>query len=113
MNPQNYNQIPQGQAAPQGYGANAQARAMAAAHPQAQPMQRPQQIPTQAQPMQRPQQLKPNVLVMLPEQCPPVHLAPRPSLLLRKTPLLLNKFVLPNPWYRILKLPNQYLSSSP
>ncbi len=49
MNPQNYNQIPQGQAAPQGHGANAQARAMAAAHPQAQPMQRPQQIPTQAQ----------------------------------------------------------------
>lgn len=43
MNPQNYNQIPQGQAAPQGYGANAQARAMAAAHPVAQPMQRPQQ----------------------------------------------------------------------
>lgn len=43
MNPQNYNQVPQGQPAPQAYGANAQARAMAAAHPAAQPMQRPQQ----------------------------------------------------------------------
>ncbi len=52
MNPQNYNQIPQGQSAPQGYGANAQARAMAAAHPAMQPMQRPQTQPlVQSQPM--------------------------------------------------------------
>lgn len=49
MNPQNYNQIPQGQAAPQAYGANAQARAMAAARPLVQPMQRPQQSATPAQ----------------------------------------------------------------
>ncbi len=42
MNPQNYNQIPQGQPTAQGYGSTAQARAMAAAHPVAQPMQRPQ-----------------------------------------------------------------------
>lgn len=51
MNPQNYNQVPQGQPAPQAHGANAQARAMAAAHPAAQPMQRPQQQP--AAPAQR------------------------------------------------------------
>lgn len=41
MNPQNYNQIPQGQPTAQSYGSTAQARAMAAAHPVAQPMQRP------------------------------------------------------------------------
>ena len=51
MNPQNYNPIPQAQPAPQGYGANAGARAMAAAHPTVQPMARPQQIQP-AQPMQ-------------------------------------------------------------
>lgn len=47
MNPQNYNQIPQGQPAPQAYGASAQARAMAATHQTMQPMQRPAQ-PTAA-----------------------------------------------------------------
>lgn len=43
MNPQNYNQIPQNQPTPQGYGANAQARAMTAARSNIQPLQRPQQ----------------------------------------------------------------------
>lgn len=38
MNPQNYNQVPQGQPAPQGYGANASARAMNAAQNVARPL---------------------------------------------------------------------------
>lgn len=49
MNPQNYNQIPQGQPIPQGFGGNPQARAMAAAHPANQPIQVPAR-PVQPQP---------------------------------------------------------------
>ncbi len=49
MNPQNYNQTPQNQPAPQSYGANAQVRAMTAAHASVQPMQRPQQAATPTQ----------------------------------------------------------------
>ncbi len=41
MNPQNYNQIPQGQPAPQPYGAGAQNRAMMASRPTMQPIQAP------------------------------------------------------------------------
>lgn len=41
MNPQNYNQIPQGQPAPQAYGSNAQARAMQAANAVPQPFAQP------------------------------------------------------------------------
>ena len=48
MNPQNYNQVPQGQPAPGGYGANATARAMNAAQPVARPMVTPQQGTTPA-----------------------------------------------------------------
>lgn len=55
MNPQNYNQIPQGQPTPQGYGTNAQARAMAAARPTTQPMQRPQAQAQAPAPVVQPQ----------------------------------------------------------
>ncbi len=48
MNPQNYNQIPQAQPAPQAYGGNAQARAMQAANAMPQPMPVPQQPFTEA-----------------------------------------------------------------
>lgn len=64
MNPQNYNQIPQGQATPQGYGGNQQARAMAAAQPAARPIQVPGQAYVQAgqtQPMQPVQPTQPTV----------------------------------------------------
>ena len=39
MNPQNTNNIPQGQSTPGAYGSNAQARAMMANRPAAQPLQ--------------------------------------------------------------------------
>ncbi len=55
MNPQNYNQIPQGQPTPQGYGGNPQARAMVAAHPNARPLQVPGQAFTQPQTPPMPQ----------------------------------------------------------
>lgn len=59
MNPQNYNQIPQGQPAPQGYGGNQQARAMAAAQPAARPIQVPGQAYVQAQQAQQAGQARP------------------------------------------------------
>lgn len=64
MNPQNYNQIPQGQPAPQGYGGNQQARAMAAAQPAARPIQVPGQAYVQAQ---QPQ------MIQQPGQMPPAQ----------------------------------------
>lgn len=64
MNPQNYNQIPQGQPAPQGYGGNQQARAMAAAQPAARPIQVPGQAYVQAQQSQ---------MIQQPGQMPPAQ----------------------------------------
>lgn len=54
MNPQNYRQIPQGQAAAQGYGSGAEARAMMAAHPNARPLQAPGSALQQSQPAAAP-----------------------------------------------------------
>lgn len=65
MNPQNYNQVPQGQPAPQAYGNNAQYQAMQAAQPLAQPAATPQPPLTeapQALAMQSPEANLPKVI---------------------------------------------------
>lgn len=75
MNPQNYNQIPQGQPAPQGYGGNPQARAMAAAQSNVRPIQVPgqayvqpqSQVPLQAQPYTQPGQPLPSQAMPTPQ----------------------------------------------
>ena len=83
MNPQNTNNIPQGQSTPGAYGSNAQARAMMANRPAAQPLQHntqttqtfttPQnQLPPQ--PTAFPPQASPNTI---PAQAP---ITPNPAL---------------------------------
>lgn len=68
MNPQNYNQIPQGQAAPQPYGAGAAGRAAAAA----QPVNRPLQVPGHAAPTAQPT-AKPSAPVFAPQSGQPMQ----------------------------------------
>ncbi len=92
MNPQNYNQVPQGRPAPQGYGANASARAMNAAQATARPLNINQVSATQntPTPYQQPSTRQPLAPTQSqPASYPGTNIMPPPNLLNPKLKLLL------------------------